>query len=64
MKHKTWVRVVSLFLLLALIVGVVPSAFAVGSDAASASVVEAARIGADSGNGHFAPKSPRQYRQK
>lgn len=42
MKHKTWVRVVSLFLLLALIVGVVPSAFAVGSDAASASVVEAA----------------------
>lgn len=42
MKHKTWVRVVSLLLLLALIVGVVPSVFAAGSDAESASVVEAA----------------------
>ena len=44
MKHKTWVRFLSLFLLVALLVGIVPSALAVSSDGTSASVDEASAL--------------------
>ena len=41
MKHKTWVRFLSLFLLVALLVGIVPSVLAASSADATASVAEA-----------------------